>query len=69
MASHQHDSRSGIGAFPFLGDGSALGAGYLANASFSGPNNIVDMGIENAGSGQPFNIMQPTTYINVMVKL
>jgi hypothetical protein len=69
MAAHLHQPDSSLGGYPFLGDGSSLGLGYLANADFSGPNNIVDMTMTVVGGGQPTNTMQPTTFINVMVRL
>jgi microcystin-dependent protein len=40
-----------------------------ANMSFAGTSGVESTSMQLAGGGTPVNIMQPTTFINVMVKL
>jgi hypothetical protein len=65
MAAHSH---------PFLdGNGVVITPlsnwGAFGNITFSGPDSISGIAIQNTGGGTPVNVMQPTTFINVMVKL
>jgi hypothetical protein len=68
MASHIHgwaDATGGAGIPLTQVD---AGFGYN-NESFSGPYSITGTNLIAAGGGQPFNIMQPSAFWNVMIKL
>jgi hypothetical protein len=60
MASHNHGFTNGT---PLAQDFAS------ANIDFGGPNSVTNTGIAFTGGGTPANTMQPTTFMNVMVKL
>jgi hypothetical protein len=71
MASHNHPSHDALGGLDRM---RAL-AQYDTIATYNnfnwtgGPNSLSIIDYASVGDGQPFPIMQPTTYVNVMVKL
>jgi hypothetical protein len=66
MAPHSHSMSSQAG----VGVASPL-AQYdpNQNMTFSGTNGVSGISIDVSGGGQPLNIMQPTQFLNVMIKL
>jgi len=68
MASHTHQFLGGQDGInrPPLSDGPVPGNN---NFTFSGTDSMQYIAMQPDGGGQPFNIMQPTTYVNYMIKL
>lgn len=60
MAQHNHTANGGLSEFII----NAAGPGVAGGAAFLGVFNT-----DNSGSSAPFNVMQPTTFWNWMVKL
>jgi hypothetical protein len=65
MAAHSHDPPSPYAAGTYLGQGVA----GFNNMTFSGTDSVFSANTPVVGSGTPVNTMQPTVFINVMVKL
>jgi hypothetical protein len=69
MARHVHDHMNGYGEN--LGALSGYYAGHyeLQNIQYQGEHGAMGLAIQYAGGGAPMNIIQPTTYVNYMIKL
>lgn len=52
-----------------VGGGFINNSGANANVTFAGPDSISGTNIANSGGGAPLNIMQPTQFLWVMIKL
>lgn len=64
MVSHNHPGSTA--AVPFQSPG---GASHVTSAGTSNANDNVTANVAFQGGGTPFNIVQPTTYVNVFIKL
>jgi hypothetical protein len=60
---------------PFIGTSSGLATTTIAvynpnaNISFAGAQGVEAAAMQGIGAGNPFNVMQPSTFVNIMVKL
>jgi microcystin-dependent protein len=69
LAAHSHTFNDGFGSPGANPLGQPVGGEILSNFQFAGTDSVSGVSMNSTGTSTPFNVMQPTTFVNIMVKL